>query len=46
MIKPLITNEIKMEKSLYPTHPVRGIVTRHSECGKNSFCNKVSFKLF
>ena len=26
-----------MEKKLYPNHPVRCIITGHSECGKSVF---------
>ena len=36
LIKPLFNNK-KMEKFLYPSHPVRCIITGPSECGKSVF---------
>ena len=36
LIKPLYNNK-KMEKFLYRLHPVRGIITGPSECGRPVF---------
>ena len=36
IFKPLFSNEL-MEKFLYASHPVRGIITGPSECGKSVF---------
>ena len=39
LIKPLFNKKstLEMEKILYPTHPVRCIITGPSECGKSVF---------
>ena len=36
LIKTLFHNK-KMEKVLYPNHPVRCIITRPNKCGKSAF---------
>ena len=35
-----------MDRIPYPTHPVRSIITRHSECGKSVFLTKLILNKF
>ena len=46
LVKPLVNKKTisKMEKILYPNHPVRCITTGPSNAGKSFFSNKFNFK--